>query len=461
MNSSLAGVAFSTWIPILFLTLVFLLGGGSRSDIASLPFLRAAAVLFAFWAALRMSREDWRRIRVPLALMLILILWMMLQLVPLPPDVWHALPGRETIVAIDRMVGEGELWRPLSLTPSQTLNALLAMSVPMAALLLAAQMTTDEYRALITAAIIIAGASALLGLVQILSGSGSPAYLYRIANKDSMIGFFSNRNHHAIFLACIIPLVAMLLRDESMRKRKRVSVRVGLSLAGVFFAILTILIGSRGGFAAGAFAVLVGYAIVVASWPRTDTTQGPNPSRSKFVSRLRYASAFLFMLIVSAALMVSGRTTAFTRLMVESGGDDLRLMAWPTVQSMIQTYWIAGSGFGSFASVYKMFEPDSLLRDAYFNHAHNDWAELLITGGLPFALIVVAMILWIGRTFLAHGVGNLIKGYRGDLRLPTLTVFLLLAATSLIDYPLRVPSLQALTVFLIVFLCCPKSSGPR
>ncbi len=403
-----------------------------------------------------MSREDWQRIRVPLALMLALILWMALQLVPLPPSVWQVLPGRETIVAIDRLIGQAELWRPLSLTPSQTLNALLAMTVPMAALLLAAQMTADEYPSLVTAAVVIACASALLGLVQILSGPGSPAYLYRIANKDSMIGFFSNRNHHATFLACAIPLVAMLFRDELMRKRKRTLIRVGLTLAGVLFTILTILIGSRGGLVAGAFSASVSYAIIVASWPRADAPFGLDPSRSKFARWLFYAPPVVFVLFLSSALVLSDRSTAFTRLMTQSAGDDLRVLAWPTVQSIIETHWIAGSGLGSFASVYKMFEPDNLLRDAYFNHAHNDWAEIILTGGLPFGLIVIATILWIVRSSIARGVRNLVKGYRGDLRLPILTVVALLAGSSLIDYPLRVPSLQALAVFLIMFMCCPK-----
>src|SRR3546814_18044866 len=68
INSPLADITLSTWVPILFLAFVFFLGGGSRSDIASLPVLRGAAVLFAFWAALQMRREDWRRVCIPLSL---------------------------------------------------------------------------------------------------------------------------------------------------------------------------------------------------------------------------------------------------------------------------------------------------------------------------------------------------------------------------------------------------------
>jgi O-antigen ligase len=457
-------MVLTNWVPILFLIFVFLLGGGSRSDIASLPILRGGAILFAFWAAIRMRREDWRRIRTPLILMLALILWMGFQLVPLPPDVWHDLPGRGTIVEIDRLTGQPELWRALSLTPSQTLNALLAMAVPLAALLLAAQMKPDEYPVLITAVVAIACVSALLGLVQILSGPTSPAYLYRLTSKDSMVGLFANRNHHAIFLACMIPLIAMLLRDELMRKRKRPLMRVWLALAAVLLTVLTVLIGSRGGLAAGIVAFVVGYAMVAGSWRVADASPASRPSNaspSPYGRWLLYAPPALLALVVGAALLLSNRTTAFTRVMEQSVADDLRVSAWPTVQSMIETYWVAGSGFGSFASAYKMFEPDALLQDAYFNHAHNDWAEAILTGGLPFALILIAAILWFVRASIARGTRNLVKGYRGDVRLPILTIVLLLAATSLFEYSLRVPSMQAMAIFLILFLCCPHASRSR
>lgn len=456
-----AGIALSAWVPIIFLVFVFLLGGGSRSDIASLPILRGTAVLFAFWAALQMRLEDWRRIRTPLSLMLALILWMALQLVPLPPDIWHGLPGRHAIVAVDRLLGQADLWRPLSLTPSQTFNSLLAMTIPLAALLLAAQMTTDEYPLLMSAVVVVAFASALLGLIQIMSGPTSPAYLYRIANNSSMVGFFSNRNHHAIFFACTIPLIAMLLRDEFMRKRKRALVRAGLTSAGILFTTLTVLIGSRGGLVAGIFAFIVGYAMIAGSWPVTGRSNSPrsrNSSPSRYGRWMLYVPPALLVIVVGIGLTLSSRTTAFTRVMDQSVSDDLRVQAWPTVQSMIETYWAAGSGFGSFAGVYKIFEPDSLLQDAYFNHAHNDWAEAIITGGLPFVLILLAAIAWFVRAFATRGVRNLIKGHRGDLRMTVLSVVVVLAATSLIDYPLRTPSLQALAIFLIIFLCCPKSS---
>lgn len=449
----------SPWIPILFLSMVFLLGGGARSDMASLPLLRGASVLFAFWAITKIGKVDWLRIRFPFALLVLLSVWIALQLVPLPPSIWQGLPAREPIVAIDRLLGQPDLWRPLSLGPSQTLNSLLAMVVPLAALLIASQVVADDYPRILWTFVAIACASALLGFVQVLAGPSSPAYLYRIANTDSMIGFFANRNHHAIFLGCMIPVVAMLLRDELTRRRRRPFARELLALIGVGLTIMTVLIGSRAGLAAGTAGFLAGYFCVAASWKAS--REDAASERSKKVQLLRYVPPVVVLLLAGITLWLSRRPTGLSRIVGESAGDDLRVTAWPTVQTMIETYWTAGSGFGSFAGTYKLFEPDHLLQPNYFNHAHNDWAEAFIVGGLPFMLIILAALLWFARGALSGGMRNLVKGYRGDLRLGVMAVIAILTAISLVDYPLRLPSLQAYAIFLVVFLCCPNSRPAR
>ena len=467
------GTRFSiaTGVTLAFLAFVFLLGGGSRSDIASLPWLRGGALLFAFWAATRMEGADWRRIRIPLTLLLALTIWTALQLVPLPPGVWHGLPGRETIVEIDRLLGLSDLWRPLSLAPSQTMNSLLGMTVPLAALLLVALVPPDEYPDLLFGLVAIACFSALLGIVQILSGATSPAYLYRITNSFNMVGLFANRNNHAVFLACIVLLVAALLRDELMRKRRRARVWGGLIFAGILLTAMTIFIGSRAGFAAGVVAFAIGYAMVVRAWrgdavdrsgDRSGARAHGRPAPASLARRLLlFSPPVLLFALLGAAFWLTDRATALSRLAEKDIADDLRFQAWPTVQSMVETYWLWGSGQGSFDGAYRMVEPDHLLQPGYFNHAHNDWVELLITGGLPFALIVLAALFWVAKAVLRGGTRNLVKGHRGDLRLPVLGVLLILAMASYFEYPLRVPSLQVLAVLLLVLLRCPKPANMR
>lgn len=452
------GLDLSAWIPILFLVFVFLLGGGSRSDVASLPLLRGVSVLVAFWAITGMNREDWHRVRVPLILMITLVLWIGVQLVPLPPFMWHGLPGRETIVAIDRILGQAEIWRPISLTPSRTLNSLLAMSVPVATLLIGSRLTIVDFKNVMVTFVAIAVASAFLGFIQIMSGSGGAAYFYRITNADSIVGLFANRNHHAIFLACATMIAAMLLRDEFMRKHQNRIFQVGLVFAALLLTITTSFIGSRAGLVAGIAVFGLAYVMIASSWSeRSGGGQGVRSGNlgGRVRKILIYSPPILLAMLLGTALLISSRISGLTRLAGQSLADDMRVQAWPVVTEMIKNYWIAGSGFGSFSTVYRMFEPDSLLQPAYFNHAHNDWAEAAITGGLPFVLILATAILWFGRNVLKKGMRNLIKGHRGDYRLTVLVVVAVLSAASLVDYPLRVPSLQMLTILSIIALCCP------
>lgn len=451
----------SVWAPVAFLVFVFLLGGGSRSDIASLPLLRGLSVVVAAWAFLRLAPDDWYRIRVPLLLSILLAAWMAIQLIPLPPSMWQALPGRETTAQIDAMMGLSNLWRPLSLTPGQTWNALLGMSVIFAGLGVAARLGPDDYSQVMFTLVLLGCASALLGFWQSLSGSGSPAYLYRITNDGAMVGLFANRNHHAIFLSCVTLIAAMLLRDELMRKRNRVSIRIGLILAIILLTICTVLIGSRSGLVSIVVTFVASYAIVVTAWLAKAGHAGAARPGHRLASWRRLALLLppvFLALSVAVVLALSTRVTSVTRLAGEAVADDMRILAWPTIETMIGQFWLLGSGFGSFPDVYRIFEPDALLQPSYFNHAHNDWAELIITGGLPLSLLTLAGLIWIGRRIAALGRRNLVKGYRGDLRLPATVILVVLMAASLVDYPLRVPSLQIFAVFIAVLLCCPPAS---
>lgn len=459
---SSAGLSFAwgEWVPVFFLIFVVLFGGSGRSDVASLPILRGGSLLFACWAATRLSSEDWRRIRVPLALWFAAMLWMAIQLIPLPPEVWHALPGRDVIVQVDRLLGQADLWRPISLSPSQTMNSLLAMTVPLAALLVAAQVPAEDYRRLTLAIIGIACFSVLLGVMQMLSGPGSAFYLYRITNVTNMVGLFANSNHHALFLAAAVALIGAALRDELIRKRRNKLLIGLLGAAGLFIVAISPFTGSRLGFLAAGAAFSISYLMVVLTW--RSQSEEPAPTRRgtpapKLARYLIYSPPLLLVAALGAVLFLTNRVTSLSRALGEDVASDLRAQAWPTVQSMIETYWQLGSGFGSFPGVYKIYEPDNLLQANYFNHAHNDWAELLITGGAPFALIVLGLILWLAVRFWSLGLRNLLGARRGDLRLPVMIVVGILAAASLAEYPLRVPSIQALTVVLVVLLCSPKT----
>src|SRR5690606_33520132 len=141
-----------------------------------------------------------------------------LQLVPLPPEIWSALPGRKVLVegfeALNACLPE----LPLSMAPEETILALPRFLTPLAGVAVAAKtpgrtLTTYLLRTLV----IIAAASVMLGLAQVFSGRDSPFYFYAFTNWGQPVGFMANANHQASFLLRILPFAAVLFTRLGVR----------------------------------------------------------------------------------------------------------------------------------------------------------------------------------------------------------------------------------------------------
>ena len=127
--------------------------------------------------------------------------------------------------------------------------------------------------------------------------------------------------------------------------------------------------------------------------------------------------------------------------------SELRVQTLPTVLAGVWKFFPVGSGFGTFVEAYQIGEPDALITDRYFNHAHDDLLELVMTGGVP-AMLLLAAVAALGllafvalartrRTGREHpAFARLVLGRAG------LAVLLIFALASITDYPLRVPSLM-------------------
>src|SRR3546814_18506461 len=118
----------------------------------------------------------------------------------------------------------------------------------------------------------------------------------------------------------------------------------------------------------------------------------------------------------------------------------MRARGLPTVLSMIAAYFPAGAGFGGFDPIFRLHEPFRLLKPTYFNHAHNDFLEVVLDGGLPAALLLLVAIGW-------YAIAS-IRAWRASGRhsvLPTLgsSILLLVFVASAFDYPARTPMLIA------------------
>lgn len=422
-----------------FLVIAVLLGGGSRGDVASLPLVYAAAVLLVGAGILQLERADWSRIRTPLILLGGLAAVIVLQLLPLPPGLWRALAGREAFASGLDAVGLATVWRPASLTPDLTLYSLIALLVPLAVLVTGA-MAGRMLPALVPVLLALCALTAMVGLLQV---AGSLPSFYRVTNPGAAVGLFANRNHQAVLLVCAYPLLAAWMTwphaDPATRAVRR---WIGLC-AGAALLPLLLVTGSRGGLLFGAVAIVASLGVLWSGEP------GRARSRERR-SPLVLAGIAAIAIVPVALTLFLARGEAVQRLMGGAEGE-LRAQFIELYLRIIGSFFPWGSGFGSFDAVFRGFEPHAALSQTYLNHAHNEAAELLIEGGIGAALVMVAFVAWVARrTVVAWRRrrlgGGALLARSGSVIVGVLTLW------SLVDYPLRVPSLAALTAVGCLFL---------
>ncbi|MEI9852605.1 MAG: O-antigen ligase family protein [Sphingomonas sp.] len=438
--------------------LVFVTGGGSRGDIQSLAILRPACAFFAAYALTVATGAEIARVRVPLLLLLALAGWMAIQLVPLPPGLWALLPGRAAIAAIDRLAGMEGVWRPISLSPSKTINALGSLVVPAAALLLYAILTEDARRRIPALLLAAAAASALLGIAQIASGAESPFYLYAITNPGTPVGLFSNRNHNAVFLGSMLVMVAYLMVELRHRGARRGPYPMLLLAAAALLLVVTLLVsGSRAGLLVGVLAIGFGFAFHAVA----TLAGGSDESRDGARSRRYFAFASLGIAALAGLALLFYQSASIDRLVRLSVSDELRVQAFPQIVGMARDHWLFGIGFGAFEHVFRGYETSALLRENYLNNAHDDWLQWIIEGGLPAALIALAFAVWMGRACLGHWRVRAAAAARARLIVCSVVALLLLLLASALDYPLRVPSMMLYAALLTAIVAYPPEKASR
>lgn len=419
-----------------FVILCFLAGGGARDDIASLIILRPAAIVLVAAMLVVPGPVDWRPVRVPLILCLLFAALMAAQLVPLPPSVWQALPGRELFAEAAALSDQPQPWRPLSVAPDLTRNALAAMVVPVAGLLGFAALDGAGRRRILP---VLAGAavfSALLGFLQLATGPDSPLYFYRVTNEDSAVGLFANRNHNAALLAIAFPMLWLWASTGPERIRLRGTRTIVVAAASVLLVSAIVATRSRAGLGFCALGAVMGWALFVQQARLAGELRG---GRWKAV-----LAGILAIVLLLGALTWLQPASSFDRLFGGEPAAELRALYFAPLVALAGQSLPWGTGFGTFDPVWRIQESQAMLDPQYLNHAHNDLIELAITGGLPALVLLAAALVWLGVA-----AWRALRPWRTDERralfartgLAALAVLLL---WSLVDYPLRTPSLALL-----------------
>ncbi|MES2699598.1 MAG: O-antigen ligase family protein [Pseudomonadota bacterium] len=445
--------AFCLFIGLV--AVVMLSGGGSRADIASLGPLRALAAVLLAVAVWFQTGRTVRRVMVPLVALLALAVLIALQLVPLPPALWGALPGREPIVGLGELAGVADAWRPLTFSPMKTANSLASLVLPLAGLMLVALMDDAHWRRLPWVFIAAGAASAMFGIAQILLPGVNGLFLYDITNEGSAVGLFSNRNHNAMFLSVALLFAVIQLERTRWGIMTPEVLAAGLGALVIFAGIL--VNASRSGLVGLGLVGLIFAIRAMLQW-RADRRAGQRgiPLRVLAGGAIGLVSAALV-----AAFAVLGRSPAMTRVLAHDPGQDLRVRALPTVLDMLRDFQPLGTGFGAFEYAFRMREPDEMLGQRYFNNVHNDWLQLPIEGGIPATILALVLLaLFAFRCWHLARSGAAGGAMHQNAVLGALGLVLLLIA-SVIDYPLRTPSIMLLAAVAAAMVFKPLATSSQ
>ncbi|RYF13290.1 MAG: hypothetical protein EOO77_15780 [Oxalobacteraceae bacterium] len=359
----------------------------------------------------------------------------LLQLVPLPPALWHALPGQDLRRLTLGLAGVADSWQPLTLEPAATaLCAITAIGfVTFTGWLL--RLSDGDFQRLLGVAILLVLLGILVGLLQVFSDGHWMTV--QASMGATLLGFFANKNHMALVLACSILLFGLVVsRQPAWQGRRRMFV------AGyTAFALVAIVVtNSRAGLGLGALA-----AIMVLQ----DLTRG-------VALRWRVLAIVVVAALVVGVMSSSAFETVAGRVDDVSGDLRWRFLGWSW--PLAERYGWLGSGFGSFQTLFITVEQLAWVKPTIVNAVHNDYLQLLIEGGVPAMALLLLLAVSLVDTFgrFRHLPRRALARHQ---LLFGLTAILLFALHSVVDYPLRRPA--AWTFFALALAAAYRGTDDR
>jgi len=237
----------------------------------------------------------------------------------------------------------------------------------------------------------------------------------------------------------------------SDRRREMI---VGLALCLIVFASLLLGLGMARSRAGLALAMLGGFASLAL------VRSGGRSGGARRAHWWIYAatSAGILLVLQFASVGILQRLAA----------DPIEDLRWGFAANTVRAAWDFlpfGSGLGTFEPIYQLYETVDQLDESFVNHAHNDYAEIWLTAGLPGLMLFVAFAGWAAVS--AVGVWRKRSfGSAGTLtdrilpRAATIVLFLLMIH-SFMDYPLRTTTLACLFAFACALIVIPLKPTAR
>ena len=384
------------------------------------------------------SRPDRRRNRfllrmTPGILLAALVVgWIVVQtLAGVPADWLHPL-WSETALALSM-----DVQPTISLDTEATLDALTRLLSYCGVFWIAARLGRDPGNAqFILGAFVLASCLyAAYGLLVYFADLKSILWYRKWAYKDDLTSTFVNRNTYATFaglgLIASVALLARLLgrglhgqltvRAMLLEFAEGALARTWLPMLGIFLTAFALLLShSRGGLLSTGVALLVLFLAL---------------SYTQAVSR-KFGLLFSAVIVsFSIGVFVVAGDAVDVRLATTSLHTSMRDDVYARIVEIIPLNPYLGTGYGTFEQGFMAYKTYAL-SSATWDKAHNSYLELAFELGVPAALAVFGLFLWLACVFVC---GLMRRNRRREFPAIGLAATALSAAHALVDFSLQIP----------------------
>lgn len=365
-----------------------LIRGGNRPlPLAALELAGLALLLLLAWTRRDLLAGLPGALRWGVGLLLVTPL---IQLLPVPMAWWALLPGHAPFAQVLTVAGEAPAWRSMSIHPAATQYSWLVMIPCLAVFLAVRQLDRPRLRRVAMLFAVVACFEAIVGVVQAGSTPGSAIHLGNPYGGGAATGTYINKNHFAGLIEMALPMLVALWavemlpvvthRGEVLREHPR-NADTRFAMRGLFSALTIVLLlalllsRSRSAISAGMLAF--GIAIVMLVW-KAATVQ-----------------VKVVLAIVAGAAVILAASVGLTPVLDRFAPDEVAQQAggrWAlTIDSLQAALALMplGSGLGTFADVFPRYQAGAII--GFADHAHNDYAELLVELGIAGLAVIVLL----------------------------------------------------------------------
>ena len=349
--------------------------------------------------------------------------------------------------------------RAISADPAETrliFLKLLAFGAN-AALLLRYTSNPRRMRALIHVVIGVAVASALFGIARQTLQHSETGFVLPYLHRDSGFGQFVNKNHFAFLMEMAIGLATGFMFGGGVRRERLLLYISAVALMWIGL----VLTSSRGGL----FSMLgqIVFLVVMLVWLRR--TEGaavksgePQPAKRRAFRAIAPAVALsvcLLAVVAVSAVWVGGEVMVVRLASLpgeikseaqEPHAGGRRRDVWSATWQLIKLHPIVGSGFGAYRIAITEFHDASGKWTP--EAAHNDYLELLASGGI----VGVGLVVWFGIVFIKRARRQLMRPetFPRAACLGALTGIFGILAHSVVDFGLHVTANAVVFIALVV-----------